>query len=206
MDPIILIFELIVLIFSVMIHEISHGFTAYRFGDTTAKDAGRLTLNPMKHIDPFGSVLVPLMLFVFRSPILFGWAKPVPFNPGNLKNVKRDSGLIALSGPLSNFLIAVVFSLIAKALVFIFHISPADNLIAFLDIIILINVALGTFNLVPLPPLDGSKVLFSVLPRGTEKFQFFLEQYGFFLVILFIFLGFQLIIPVISAIYGFLAV
>lgn len=202
-DPIVLIFQLIVLIFSVMIHEISHGFMAYRLGDRTAKESGRLTLNPLKHIDPFGSVLLPLFLFIVKSPVLFGWAKPVPFNPFNLKNPKKDSGLIALAGPASNFLIAAVFSVILKlAGLTNFYFAPA--FIIFLNIIILVNVVLAIFNLVPIPPLDGSKVLFAVLPKGAEKFQIILEQYGFFILLFFIFFGFQLIIPIILAIYRLL--
>ncbi len=202
-DPIILIFQLIVLIFSVMIHEISHGFMAYRLGDRTAKESGRLTLNPIKHIDPFGSVLLPLFLFIVKSPVLFGWAKPVPFNPFNLKNPKKDSGLIAMAGPASNFLIAAVFSVILKLVGLTnFYFAPA--FIIFLNIIILVNVVLAVFNLVPIPPLDGSKVLFAVLPKGAEKFQIILEQYGFFVLLFFIFFGFQLIIPIILTIYRLL--
>lgn len=203
MSGIVLLFQLIVLVFSVIIHEISHGFAANRLGDTTAKDSGRLTLNPLKHIDPIGSVILPLMLYVFNSPVLFGWAKPVPFNPLNLKNPKRDSGLIALAGPLSNLLVALVFSLILK-ISSLSELAVSVSLPLFLDIIVLVNVVLAIFNLVPLPPLDGSKILFSLLPKRAEKFQLILEQYGLFLVILFIFFGFQLVIPLILTIYRFL--
>ena len=116
---IVLIFQLIALLFSVIIHEVSHGIMAYRLGDPTAKNAGRLTLNPLKHLEFFGSFLLPFTLFLIKSPILFGWAKPVPFNPLYLKNPKRDSGLIGLSGPVSNFSIAIIFSLILKILTFV---------------------------------------------------------------------------------------
>lgn len=202
-NPIISIFQLIVLLFSVIIHEISHGFVAYRLGDPTAKDAGRLTLNPLKHIDPMGSIILPLALYIIKSPVLFGWAKPVPFNPLNLKNIKRDSGLIAISGPISNFLVAVIFSLVLK-IVIATHFSFTMPLVIFVNIIILVNIVLAIFNLVPLPPLDGSKVLFSILPRGAERFQMFLERYGFFILIFFIFFGFQLIIPAVLAIFHLL--
>ena len=199
-DPIILIFQLIVLLFSVIIHEISHGFAAYALGDKTAKEAGRLTLNPLKHIDPFGSIILPLALFVLQSPVMFGWAKPVPFDPRNLKNPKKDSGLIGLAGPVSNYLVAIVFAIILKLAV-TFGLSSGGALAIFLNIIILVNIVLATFNLVPLPPLDGSKILFAILPRGTEKFQMLLDRYGFFILLFFIFFGFQLLVPLILSIY-----
>lgn len=203
MEPLVLIFQLIVLIFSVIIHEVSHGFVANRLGDPTAKDAGRLTLNPIKHIDPFGSILLPALLFIVRSPILFGWAKPVPYDPRNLKNPKRDSGLIALSGPASNFLVAIVFSLILMLTGFVS--APfVPGLVLFLNIIILVNLVLGIFNLMPIPPLDGSKVLFALLPPQAEKYERILEQYGIFILLFFIFFGFQLIIPIVLAIYHLL--
>lgn len=198
----VLFFQLIALLFSVMIHEISHGTMANRLGDPTAKNAGRLTLNPLKHLEFFGSFLLPLMLFLIKSPILFGWAKPVPFNPLYLKNPKRDSGLIGLAGPLSNFSIAIIFSLILKILIFIGLANPA--FLFFINIVILINVALGVFNLVPIPPLDGSKVLFAFLPRSAEKYMMVLEQYGMFILLFFIFFGFQFITPIIFWLYGLL--
>ena len=202
-DPIILIFQLIVLLFSVIIHEISHGYAAYMLGDTTAKDSGRLTLNPLKHIDPFGSIILPLTLFIIQSPVMFGWAKPVPFDPRNLKNPKRDSGFIGLAGPASNYSIAIIFAIILK-LAIILGLSAGGALVIFINIIILVNVVLATFNLVPLPPLDGSKILFAILPRGTEKFQMLLERYGFFILLFFIFFGFQLLVPLILSIYHLL--
>lgn len=201
-DPIILIFQLIVLIFSVIIHEISHGFVAYALGDKTAKLAGRLTLNPIKHIDPFGSVILPLILFILQSPVLFGWAKPVPFNPMNLKNPKRDSGLIGLAGPISNYSVAIIFSIILNAASALGLLT--NPLAIFINIVILVNIVLATFNLVPIPPLDGSKILFSCLPAGTENFQILLEKYGFYVLIFFILFGFPLITPIILAIYHLL--
>ena len=199
---VVLIFQLVALLFSVIIHEVSHGITAYRLGDPTAKNSGRLTLNPLKHLDFFGSFLLPFALFLIKSPVLFGWAKPVPFNPLYLKNPKRDSGLIGLSGPLSNFSIAIIFSLILKILTFVGLASPA--FLFFINIVILINIALGVFNLVPIPPLDGSKVLFAFLPRSAEKYMAVLEQYGMFILLFFIFFGFRFIIPIIYFLYGFL--
>lgn len=202
-SALILIFQLIVFLFSVMIHEVSHGLMAYRLGDSTAKMAGRLTLNPLKHLDYFGSFFVPFMLFLFNSPVLFGWAKPVPFNPYNLKNPKKDSGLIGLSGPLSNFLIAMVFALIGKFLIFLN--LTGNPLLIFFDIIILINIALAVFNLMPIAPLDGSKILFALLPDTPKTREFYeqWERYGIFILLFFIFFGIQFITPIIYAIYGF---
>lgn len=198
------IFELVVFLFSVMVHEISHGFVAERLGDSTARDAGRLTLNPLKHLDPFGSIILPLLmaipaLFGTPAPIL-GWAKPVPYNPLNLKNPKVGSGIIAVAGPASNFLIAVVFGALIRVL-------PLSQPILFaFSIIAYINILLGVFNLIPIPPLDGSKVLFALLPRNETSFAIaaFLERYGMIILLVFIFFGFQLITPLIQAIFTFI--
>lgn len=177
-------FYLFVFLFAAIIHEVAHGAMAYRLGDPTAKDAGRLTLNPVKHIDPVGSVLLPLMLYVMRSPILFGWAKPVPFNPIFLKNPKRDGGLIALAGPASNFAVAAIFYGIMAGMSVIGLTVP--NLPTFLSIIVYVNIWLGVINLVPLPPLDGSKVLFMLLPKKWHRIELFLEKNGPILLMLLI--------------------
>ncbi|OGM94786.1 hypothetical protein A2524_02270 [Candidatus Wolfebacteria bacterium RIFOXYD12_FULL_48_21] len=169
-------FYLFVFLFAAIIHEVAHGAMAYKLGDPTAKDAGRLTLNPIRHIDPVGSILLPVMLYLFQSPILFGWAKPVPFNPMFLKNPKRDGGLIALAGPVSNFAVAAVFYAITTGMSVFGVIIP--NLPTFLSIIIFVNVWLGIINLVPLPPLDGSKVLFMLLPKKWHGVELFLEKNG----------------------------
>ncbi len=200
------IFELAVFLFSVVVHEISHGYVAERLGDPTARLSGRLTLNPVKHLDPFGSVVLPLLLSIpalFGQPaIIFGWAKPVPYNPLNLKNPKAGAGIIAAAGPLSNFLLAGVFGVLLRLL-------PPENvpLAVVFALIIYINVLLGVFNLVPIPPLDGSKVLFALLPpsEAARRLMFFLERYGMFLVLLFIFFGFQLIIPIIQTVFSWFA-
>lgn len=202
-----LIFQLAVLIFSVMIHEISHGYVAESLGDPTARLAGRLTLNPLKHLDFFGSFLLPVLLFfATQGAFVFGWAKPVPYNPVYLKNPKSGSGKIALAGPASNLLLAAVFGILLRLLSSSGY-ATGSPLMIFFAFIVYINVLLAVFNLVPLPPLDGSKVLFSLLPPGETSFQIamFLERYGMFLILIFIFFGFGLIIPIINAIYRILA-
>jgi len=181
-----LIFQLVVLIFSIMIHEISHGAMALRLGDDTAKRLGRLTLNPLKHLDPVGSVILPLMLILFNSPILIGWAKPVPYNPYNLKDPKKGAALIGAAGPISNIIIAVIFSILLN---FSTVLGMSSTLIAAIGVIVLINLLLAIFNLVPIPPLDGSKLLFALFPRSWFKVQMIMERNGFLFLLLFIFLG-----------------
>lgn len=180
------IFSLIVLLFSVVIHEVSHGSVAYALGDPTAKYAGRLTLNPIKHLDPMGSVLLPLLLLLLtagRGPI-FGWAKPVPINPYNFKNPRWDNAKVAIAGPGSNLLIALIFGLIIRFSPFL----PPSLFIIF-SIIVILNLLLAIFNLLPIPPLDGSHLLFTILPERFWKLKIFLQQYGFFILIFFIFFG-----------------
>ena len=187
-----------VLLFSVVIHEVSHGAMAHFLGDITAKSMGRLTLNPLPHIDLVGTILVPLLLtiptlFGVSAPI-FGWAKPVPYNPLNLKYKKWGSALVGLAGPGSNLLLALVFGLSLRFL-------PLENtqlapVVLVFAIITLLNLLLAIFNLVPLPPLDGSKILFS-LAKIPQQAQVFLERNGFIFLLLFIFFGFKLILPII---------
>ncbi len=193
------IFQIAILIFSVVIHEVSHGFAALALGDPTAKDAGRLTLNPFKHIDPFGSILLPALSYLLGG-FIFGWAKPVPYNPYNLRNQKWGSALVGAAGPAANISIAVIFGLLIRFLpslagglpgIFIFNFITIASAIAFL------NLVLAFFNLVPIPPLDGSKLLFAVLPYQWRGVQFFLEQYGFFLLLIFIFFFSRWLFPIV---------
>lgn len=201
-DFLILIFQFVVFIFSVMVHEVSHGLMAYRLGDDTAKQMNRLNLNPLNHIDPVGSIILPGLLFLMRSPILFGWAKPVPYNPFNLKNPKSGAALIGLAGPASNLSLALIFGLMIRALSFV----PAPEaliatLIMFFSVIVYVNIMLAIFNLIPIPPLDGSKILFAVLPEKHRNIQKFLEENGNLILIFFILFGFGLIQPIISGLY-----
>ena len=197
------VFFIIVLLFAVVVHEISHGAVANALGDPTAKYAGRLTLNPLKHLDSWGSFFVPLMLLVFSGGrFVFGWAKPVPYNPYNLRYQRWGPALVGLAGPAANFSLAVLFAgLIRLADYYGFGLTP---FFLFFHVIVWINLVLGTFNLLPIPPLDGSKILFAVLPYSWQSLKIFLEQYGFLILVLFLFFGFRLLIPLIISIYGIL--
>ena len=188
---------------SVVVHEVSHGWMAYILGDPTAKMAGRLTLNPIPHIDPVGSIIVPLVLSLLPGGIVFGWAKPVPYNPNNLSNRKWGTIAVAAAGVLANFLIAIIFGIIIR-LVSGTALPPGFYFIT--SAIVVVNLALAIFNLVPIPPLDGSRVLFAALPqtRTTFRVMYFLERWGLVVVLLFVFFGFQFIVPIVSAIFTFL--
>lgn len=203
MESLFLIFQLIVLIFSIVIHEYFHGATADMLGDSTARDAGRLTLNPLKHLDFFGSFLLPVTLFLASNgKFVFGWAKPVPYNPYNLKKQRRDSALVGLAGPTANLTVALIFGLLLRYLLkFDILINEFIYLYKLIDVIVVLNILLAVFNLIPIPPLDGSKLLFAILPLSMRKVEYFLEQYGIFILLLFVFFGFQYILPIIGLIY-----
>ncbi len=201
-----LVFQLTVLIFSVMIHEISHGYVAEYLGDPTARNAGRLTLNPLKHLDPMGSFILPVsMWFLTNGAFVFGWAKPVPYDPRNLKDPLSGGAKVAAAGPIVNLVLAVVFGIILRISYFISAAPPFLG--AFFSVIIYVNILLAIFNLVPIPPLDGSKVLFAVLPRneGSFRLAMTLERYGMVFVLLFVFFGFSLILPVINFLFMLIA-
>ena len=197
------LFEFIVLIFSVIVHEVSHGALARVLGDKTAEEAGRLTLNPIKHIDMVGSLLLPGALLLLGSPVLFGWAKPVPYDPRNLRNPRSGAALIGAAGPVSNLLLAAIFAVIARTLAA--GGATADTpMLVLTNIIVYINCLLAIFNLVPLPPLDGSNILLSLLPRRVEAIRPFVQRYTLPLLLIFVFFGFRLIVPVVQGVYGLL--
>lgn len=205
-----IIFQLAILIFSVVIHEVAHGLAANALGDPTAKYAGRLTLNPLKHLDPVGSFLVPLMTFIIPrlfggGGFIIGWAKPVPYNPYNLKvkNIEFGSAVVGAAGPLSNVTIAIVFGLLVRWAASSFGVLGSATLpiVEIMKVIVLVNLMLAVFNLVPIPPLDGSKVLFSIVPASWVSFRLFLERYGFILLLFFIFNFSGLILPIVAALF-----
>lgn len=180
-----ILFSLSAFFIAIVVHEFSHAFVAYKLGDATARMTGRLTLNPLAHIDPFGTILLPVILIALRSPVLFGWAKPVPINFSNLKNPKKDMIWVGLAGPLSNLLVAFATALLLKA-----GLGGSSAALPFLQYLILINVVLAVFNLVPIPPLDGSRVLMGLLPNPLAYRLATLEPYGFILIFALLYLGF----------------
>lgn len=192
-----ILFVIIILIFSIVIHEVAHGAMAYQLGDSTAKYAGRLTLNPLKHLDPIGSFLVPLVL-ILTTGMGFGWAKPVPINPYNFRDQRYGAAKTALAGPGANLAVALIFGL---ALRFIPELGliPAVSLI--FSYIVYINILLAIFNLLPIPPLDGSHILFTFLPAGMQQVKMFLGQFGIFILIFVIFFLFRWIILVVNLIF-----
>jgi len=171
---------------------------ANSLGDPTAKYQGRLTLNPIKHLDPVGSIIVPAVTYLIGG-FIFGWARPVPYNPYNLRNQKWGPAMVAAAGPLSNISMALIFGLLIRFGGGAGFLSPAFLQIAML--IVLINLVLAVFNMVPIPPLDGSKVLFALIPYRYHHIQRFLEHYGLFLLLIFIFFFWGIILPVIAFLF-----
>lgn len=192
-----LIFSLAVLVMSVVVHEVSHGTMANYLGDPTARYQGRLTLNPLSHIDPIGSVIFPMMSYLVGG-VIFGWAKPVPFNPYNLRNQRWGPAFVALAGPGSNILMAAVFAMLIRYGDFLGFSAP---LMQMLGVIVIINLVLAIFNAVPIPPLDGSKVLYALLPKNLYWLEEYLEAYGWFALIIFILFFWSALSPVVNLLF-----
>jgi Zn-dependent protease len=189
------LFAILLLVMSVVVHEVCHGYVAEALGDPTARYAGRLTLNPLKHLDPLGSVIVPFILSLIPPYIVFGWAKPVPVNPYNLKNQRWGELLVAAAGPLSNMAIALFFGLMIRF----------NSLFPFLPFsfwsiaasVVFINLLLALFNLVPIPPLDGSKIFFGLLPYRFAGIRDMFERPSLIFFFIFIIFLWQFLDPVI---------
>ncbi len=192
------LFYFFVIIPSAIIHEYAHGWAADMMGDKTARYAGRLTINPIVHIDLWGTILMPIMLSVLTGGrFLFAYAKPVPYNPYNLKNQKWGPAMVAIAGPMANFLLAFAFALVIRFF-------PNASMSYILSIIVYANIMLMVFNLVPIPPLDGSKILYAILPDSAQNIKNFLDRYGFFILLFFIFFMFELITPIINGLFRLL--
>jgi len=181
--------SIIVLLFSVILHEVMHGYVALKFGDHTAQRAGRLTLNPLPHIDLFGTILLPALLILTGSPILFGWAKPVPVNPLNFSNLRKGELLVSAAGILANFSLAIAAAILYHILNALPQTFPAI-LGSLLRFTVLINLVLAVFNLFPIPPLDGSKILLSQLPYNLAKAYQKIEPYGILILLILLMIPF----------------
>ncbi len=202
MDGLLLsIFQIIVLLYSVVIHEVSHGLMANSLGDPTARNLGRLSLNPLKHLDMFGSVLLPLFLVLVGSPFVVGYAKPVPYVPENLRDRKYGPAKVAFAGPASNLILAGLFGFTLRFLPDVFTSPLVPELISF---IIVLNLVLAIFNLFPIPPLDGHWLLMTFLPARFFALKKFLYQYSLILLIVFLIYVFPLIFPVVGWVYELL--
>jgi Zn-dependent protease len=204
MQPDLIIFSILILIFSIILHEISHGYAAEWLGDPTARLSGRLTLNPIPHIDPLGSLLIPGILILTGAQFLIGWAKPVPYNPYNLtRGGKYAEAIVAGAGAFTNICLALIFGFLIRFLAGAGMLS--QEVLDIASVIVYVNLLLAFFNLIPIPPLDGSKILATLLPYGAQqafrRFELVMAQWGFIGLFIFIYLFFTFISPVFS---GFL--
>ena len=192
-----LLFFFIIIIPSAIIHEYAHGWAADQMGDPTARHAGRLTLNPKAHIDLFGTILMPIFLVLISGgSFIFAYAKPVPYNPYNLKSQKWGPAIVGAAGPAANLIVAFICAMLVRFL-------PFSSFVSILMLVVYANILLAVFNLVPIPPLDGSKILYALIPNSEAglRFKMIFQQYGFIILLFFIFFFFQLISPVIQWVY-----
>lgn len=192
------IFVAAVFIYSIVLHEISHGIIARSLGDNTANDQGRITLNPIKHLDFLGSIILPFFLLVIGSPFVFGYAKPVPYNPANLNDRKYGPAKVALAGPLVNLVLAIAFGLLLRFLPAYLQATILPSLLSF---VVQINLLLAIFNLMPIPPLDGHWLLLTFLPERFIAFKIFILRYSLPLFLIFIVFIFPIIYPLINLLF-----
>ncbi len=188
------IITLAILILSIVFHEVAHGYAANWLGDPTARLAGRLSPNPLIHIDPIGSILIPGILFITHAPFLFGWAKPVPYNPYNLRNQRWGEAFVASAGPLANIFLALVFSILIRMSSFL---NLPASFVDMATYVVFINILLALFNAIPFPPLDGSKIIVPFLPFGLSlKYRAltqYMENLGFVALFLCVFIFMQIL-------------
>jgi len=208
-----IVLSLVAIFTAIILHEVAHGYVAFRLGDPTAKARGRLSLNPLAHIDPIGTILVPIFLLIVHSPFLFGWAKPVPINPNYFRNPFKGMLYVAVAGPAMNIALALAATVVGRValiaipdtLLFFNHTFAANlvqALVYLLGIFVIYNIILAVFNMIPIPPLDGSRVLTYFLPPGGRRVMLTLERYGFLILIAIIYLGgFQALFNLMSGIW-----
>jgi Zn-dependent protease len=190
------VISIAVFVIVIVAHELAHGYVAYKLGDPTARNAGRLTLNPLAHADPIGTVLLPALLIISRSPVVFGWAKPVPVNPYNFKDPRKGMLLTSIAGPGANIVLAVLFAAVFKTGLF----PPRSIPGLFLLYGVIISLVLGIFNLMPIPPLDGGGIISAMLPEKAARRFNQLERYGFIILIGLLYLGLfdRVILPLVG--------
>jgi Zn-dependent protease len=205
------VFYVVVLIMSIVVHEFAHGYAAYKLGDNTANMSGRLTLNPLKHLDPFGSIILPLFLVLTHVGFVIGWARPVPYNPDNLRNKRWGSLAVAIAGIIANILIAGIFALAIRFVPSLVGLPAYTSDVLLMHpfyritiMIVFLNLVLALFNLIPIPPLDGSKILFAFVPARYRYIQNFLEQWGIFFLLLFIIFIWGQVAPLIYIVFHLL--
>lgn len=200
MDVLTSIVLFVIFIYSVVLHEVAHGFMARSMGDTTAERLGRLTLNPLKHLDPVGSVLLPLFLYLVHSPFLFGYAKPMPYDPNSLSDRRYGPSKVALAGPITNLLLAVL----AAAAFRMFHLDTQHTMGMLIAYMVWINIVLAFFNLIPIPPMDGHWLLVALLPHRFTAFKVMLYRYQWLLLLVVLFVIFPLLVPLMSGLFTLL--
>lgn len=188
-EPIFLVVNFIAFFLALSVHEFSHALAAYSLGDKTAAHEGRLTLNPIAHIDLFGTILLPLFLILSNSGIIFGWAKPVPVNYYNLRDQKWGPAIVSAAGPLANLIFGVIAIILLNLVNNYTNLGGNNLLVNFLFVLVIVNFVLMIFNLIPIPPLDGSKILFAFLPDRFRSLQITLERYGMIILIALLIFG-----------------